>query len=559
MNFNQAPNFSGMSKEELINTAGKYHKNWRLQSKKSKLYEEIIASLTDETVDKFIIQNEDDKSLQMDEEKISAFKAATDIRSVLAKLKTVAEASQSKVRELEQSVSYLQRELDAERMRSKATIKTLQEQLSRIKDDDPIERRTQAFRDLFIKRKPIPIKDVQQASNNQSIIMSKLFSSEYLSSTRDGKDELFQEQQEIEFNIIEQCLDLLRTQFQDLPGGVERLEQTSIMLDINPILVFIIESRNRLSYVIGEKHFTRYLTDHIKELAEILDIFNSKIRGSDISEINIPLSPYEEGLLEYKDRGQNYINTYERAIDLQKRLLIFSKMSNKITPFRGLDEFPTCVLFNQLEDVVKTMLITSKPINNLVFVKLKDSGPNPFSYYQLEEIAEDKRLWKLDAHFLFVVRLFMDKYARLATDVFRNFYRDVFGNNDYINKFEDVMETKGIVRWKQMKVLWENIQIVADEYLIGEIMRKVIRTHAPLYPKEGIDILQSDKDVGDATAEFKRIRERWRHGLPASDEEPEEHMYNCFDKYKNWDHEATKQKYYQRWKRWLIQEKYVNS
>lgn len=107
-----------------------------------------------------------------------------------------------------------------------------------------------------------------------------------------------------------------------------------------------------------------------------------------------------------------------------------------------------------------------------------------------------------------------------------------------------------------MKILWENLQIVSDEYLVGEVLRKVIRTQAPLYPKEDVDFLQTDRDVGDAAPEFKRVRDRWKNSLPAWEEEPEGYLYDCFDKYKVWNPSITREKYYRRWASYLKQEKY---
>lgn len=552
------PDFSSMSEEELLTNIKKYYKAWNAQKKKNELYENIITQLTDRSSTVFVKLDNDGKTFIPNEEEITSFKIGGDSRSILLKLKNVVSISQAKIDELERTNSFLQQKLQSEEECRVVEVRQLQQQLSRLKENDPIERRKDAFTELFAKRKSIPIKDIKVAADTQSYILSQLFSSEYLSSDRDGKEELFREQKEVELNIIESCISLLKNQFDNLPDGVVRLDNSSISYDVFPILEHLLEARNRLSYMMGEKAFTNLLFDHIRELTEILDLFNSRCKYSD-TYLTIILSPYEKGLLFYTEsEKENYLHTYEKAIDIQKRLMISSRMSNKLTPFKLLEDFPTSYMFCQLEDVARVVMITSKPINNIVFVEIKESnGPDHFSYYCLENIVDNNRSWKLDSHLLYVVRLFMERYCRVGGLIFRQFYRDVFGHNDYIKDFEKRIEEKGLERWKQMKILYENIQIASDEYLIGEILRRVIRTHAPMFPIEGIDTLQTCKDAGDATLDFQLMRKRWKQGLPAAEEEPEEYMYCCFDKYKTWDQNTTRSRYYQRWKTYLTQEKYT--
>jgi len=556
MNFVTCPDFSSMTQDELLIVANKYYQVCKTEKKKNKLYQTVITQLTDEPVEKFIQLENDEKNCLIHEENITAFKLGGDSRGILTKLKTATETSNNKIKELEDTSSFLQRQLKSQEETSCRTIKDLQSQLTLIKDLDPIERKRELFTQLFSKRKTLPIKDIQATSDTQSYLLSQLFSSEYLSSTKDGKDQLFQEQKEVELNIIESCISLLRNHFESLPTGVIRLDRSYILYDISLILNQLLESRTRLSYIMGEKVFFNFLHEHIREVSEIIDLFNSRSKGQE--EIVISLSPYEKGLIFYKDiASESYLQCYDKAIDLQKRLIVSSRTSNKISPFKFIDQFPSSYLFCQLEDVSRVVLITSKMINNIVFVPLKESiAPDHFSFFYLDSIIDDKRSWKLDSHLLFIVRLFMEKYMQSASCIFRQFYKDIFGNNEYINGFEEILETKGIERWKQMKVLFENMKIVSDEYMIGEILRKTIRTLAPLYPNEIIDILQKDKDAGDASSEFKRIRERWKHGLPAREEEPEEYLFDCFDKYRTWDPKSTRGNYYKRWSDFLKQEKY---
>jgi hypothetical protein len=329
-----------------------------------------------------------------------------------------------------------------------------------------------------------------------------------------------------------------------------------------------------------EKTFADFLHEHIGDMTEVLDLFNSRCSGG--SPLQINLTPYEKGLINYHDPGatgtESYLYSMERAIDVQRRLMALSRSSNHLIPYRGVGDISSAHLFSQLEDSLRVLLVGTKPINNVAFVRrvpYSAAAPvNPasvisssssgvgagqsdstlsFSYYILDLVGENTRSWKLDPHLLQVVRSLAAKYSRAGGEVFKRFYKDVFGHNDYLPGFETIMEEKKIERWKQMRVLYENLRIVSDEHLIGEIVRKVIREHATLHLHEGVDILQSTRDFGDATAELRRIRERLKKGLPAYEDEPEEYLYTCFDKYKAWRPEHTRASYYARWKTFLIQ------
>jgi hypothetical protein len=269
------------------------------------------------------------------------------------------------------------------------------------------------------------------------------------------------------------------------------------------------------------------------------------------------LSPYEKGLLWYKPEqpSESYLACYERPIDIQQRVLVSGRIAPKLSPFGPLEEFPCSFVYAQPEDVVKIVLLTSRPINNAVFIPVAGAGgPDHWSFYLLDALRGDHRMWKLDPHAIYLTRLFQHQYLQTAERIFKAFYRDVMGHNEYKADLETSIEAKSVERWKQMAALYENIQVVSDEYLLGEIVRRVILTHATHYPREDVDQFQGDRDPPDAQADFKRVRERWRAGLPPCEEEPEEWLDHAFDKYKGWRPEHTAGRYRQRWTGYLEQQ-----
>lgn len=551
-----------MDLEQVKAEAMKYYKRSKKYGQKNQLLEKLIPMLTERPASDFITEGEGNEPA-IDEDAIAAFRRGGETGELVRKANSLVIASQSKIEELESTAQYLERELERTTTTSAAQLKSLNDELERIKRDDSIERWKELIASLKLKRRVLPVKELKPSVDTQSYLMSQLFSSEYVSDSKDSREDFFQGQKEIELSIIEACIELLRNVFDELPTGVAKISKESMDVDVAPVLEMMFDSRNRLSYVMAERAFLSFLTEHVSEVTDILDMFNSRARQTNdnkraTEDLKISLSSYEKGLLQWKGstRLDNYLFSYVRPIEIQRRVMLYGKNSSQLTAFNGFEEFPSFLLFCQPEDAAKIVLTTSKLVNNVCYAQLKGySGPDPFSFYILASIKDDIRTWKLDPHALFVIRSFKHQYLLAAEKTFKQFYKDVFGHNEFKHKFEEQMEFKGIERWKQMLILYENMQIVGDEYLIGEIIRSVVRNQATHYPKEGIDILQGEKDLPDAQADFKRVRERWNRGLPPSDEEPEEYLNHCFDKYKDWRPEMSIQKYKNRWAAFLQQHK----
>jgi hypothetical protein len=392
------------------------------------------------------------------------------------------------------------------------------------------------------RRKVLPIHFLQEAIDLRMTLLNKLFTAEYTSSSVDGRENLFKEQSENELNIIETLLFMLKIMFDDIPSEGLMINRSSIIQDITPILEMLKESRDRLSYIIPENEFISILTDHIIELKTILSLFKSKSSGTD--DIDMCMSPYET----YLTKSNNYLTTYERNIDIQKRLLTSHILSNKLIPFKEFSEISSAHLWGHIEIILKSILITSYPVNNIIFIPAKDSvAPDNYNFYILQAIRDEKRIWKLDPFLHRLTRDLVHSFKEIFIERFRQFYKDCFGHNNYIADFESKLLAKGYFRWNQMKILYENIQIIMDEFLLGLIIRKVIKNNCTYFPSD-IDIIQSCIIPGDILTDIKYVRQRLDKGLPGREEEPEEYIFECFEKANEWSPELTKVNYEKRWK-----------
>lgn len=545
--------------EQLKDEVVKYRRGWATRGQKLQLYKEVINDLTDKPVDSFITKDGKSAFVKNDEA-ILEFKRGGDGAILVRKANASIIEYKNQITELTQTCNHLQIELEKTIYNSGNQIKNLHEEIKKFKENDTLERYRELIKTLFSKRRALPVKDIKIANDNQEDIFSLFWNNNIGSSEAEERERIFSEQKEVEFGIVEGCLEMLRSVFDELPTGTKRLDKASIKIDIEPILNVLSEARNRLSFVMNEKAFESFLRDHISEVNEILDLFNSRARDprlgeTPVADIIISLSSHEKGLINYNPKShpaESYLKCYEKGIDIQRRLLVSYRPSQKLEIFDGIKEFSYNLVFAQLEDVIRIILITNNPVNNIVYIPIPhDPESIHWSFYIFKGIEKEKRYWELDSHLLYICQIFKDQYLNLAQRIFRAFYRDVMGHNEYRRGFEEQMKENNIERWKQIQILYENIQIVSDEFMFPELVRHVIRTHASYYTNKTVDILNGNKKILDI--EWDKIRKRWNSGLPPSDGQSEDWIQSLFEKIKEFRPSDNDARYFQRWKDFLIQ------
>lgn len=76
--------------------------------------------------------------------------------------------------------------------------------------------------------------------------------------------------------------------------------------------------------------------------------------------------------------------------------------------------------------------------NNIAYFPLKKSSKDdPYSFYVLERIEGDRRYWRMECRLEDLCIDLIDNIRPYCIGLFRNIYRDVFGDNDYREGFSD--------------------------------------------------------------------------------------------------------------------------
>jgi len=497
------------------------HKN------RASAYSEVIESLTGRSAKDFLLTQliSEEKFWTVNEDALIQFKQDRD------------KQFQTQISELNSTISLLRQELEQTKQSSAQEIEQLRKELHRLGAGNEHD---------FKGRKEIL--DVKVANDKQATVFVQYLQKSH---TSNGERDTFRkEQSEIELNIIDNCIEHLRRIFDELPRtGLTSIQTAGI--DLNPCLSICLDARVRLSYFLDETKFITFLRGHVSQIENVLNLFNSRYANQSGKHLIIPLTAYEKRLISHNPKASDsYLSCYERPSEIQQRALTGQILNPNPAIFSGscFQNFPSYLLFTQPEEAIRIMMITSHPVNNIICVPSRSGERSPDSsvFYALEKINGKIRTWKPDFHASQISFMFQHQYIQQASQYFRRFYRDVFRNNKYIANFEKILDEKS-ERWKQMKILFENIKIVSEDYLLGKLVRSVLFAHASHFPEPETDVMLTILEPISVQQEFRKVQERWKKHLPASEEEPEEWLSHCFDSYKAWSPEQTIKQYQQRW------------
>lgn len=526
----ELPDFQNFSYDELQTAITKYYTNLKSKRRQALLFSLIIKSLTGKSAKNFLTKSED--CWTVNDSAIDEFKKEREVQ----------------IHELNSTILLLRQELEQVKQSSDHIIDTLQTEVKELKKINASKSSPKSISKLSNSQEKINVKTI---NDHQSSIFSRLL--EKNSSMGKSERATFQREQiEIELNLIDNCFENLRNVFDELPSGITPIDIEDAKISISPFLNICLDSRVRISYLMNESEFVLFLKDHISDTENILQLFNSRSSNKSDKYLFMPLTPYEKRLIFYNpETSDSYLFCYERPSELQQRTLIRQNLLPRPRPFSNSDfqKIPSYLLFIQLDEAIKTIMITSHPINNIIFIPQTpaENSLDLSSFYILEYIDSESRSWMLDHHAFQISRSFRHQYLQAASQFFRKFYRDVFGDNKYRSYFWKILAEKKIERWSQVKILLENIRIVSEEYLFGKMVRNVLIAYASYLPDPETDTIFKSSQIISVELEFQEAQERWKKRLPPTDVEPEEWLNYCFDSYKAWIPEQTEEDYRKRW------------
>lgn len=240
--------------------------------------------------------------------------------------------------------------------------------------------------------------------------------------------------------------------------------------EIDEILLLMNTVRNHLFGFFPVESYTSLILSHVRLMKKL---------GVEQSAIFNNLSPIESFLIQFKGFNRRIVRDSEGLFKLELQIRSFSK-DQRMRPFEP-SEIQThlcspALLFVHVQDVVQLGLIGPFNSNSIGY---SVNG----NYYLLKEIKYDVRMWVVDEGLKQTKQWIRQVITEYLTNVFKNVYRRVFGDNEFRSGF-----LKGR---KYFYVALVNLLFVNSSRL-SIFLTHLLQKYSPLIPTE-LDVFNSQK------------------------------------------------------------------
>jgi hypothetical protein len=462
-----------------------------------------------------------------------------DINLIVKKLKTSLETAHNFIEQLKQKNVKLQIDNKILLDQKNLEIKQLKDEINKSKESDNLHKFKNALSNLNNNTQFIDIVNVDKIIDENCLVLSKLQPNKFTDTYIDVRLKIIPDQINNEKNIIESLKNILYDYLENIIDNTIKRHRDIVKLDINNILIKISDCKDRLSLYLKEEEYNKFINTLIKDMNKIMNLFNINTLG-DIT-FNFEISSYDKWILNKND----YIFYCDNHCDNIQRLVLNNIPGNKLEIFSIFSSLDKYYLVSPIYLIAEYLLITTSGINNITYVPTETKD----CFLILENISNEHKYWKKDTFLINTIRNISKKFNFIFKQEFRKFYKDCLGHNNYIDNFEQILSNKGIKRWKNYKILYDNIRTVSDEYMFGEIVREIIRTKC-IYTPDNNDKIKNDNQDKNIIKDFQNAYIKFSKGLPYIDEQ--EYFIDLFDDLTKLNEEKHIQEYNERWKQFLF-------
>lgn len=249
---------------------------------------------------------------------------------------------------------------------------------------------------------------------------------------------------------------------------------------------FLLDNRSKLLASSILTDYTKLLREHTAKVEESLKSRNPTQKVSKIA-IGKYLTPLDMRLVKFKyytksHLDQESITLYRTSLQLGiPQLQTFTPLQSK--PF--LEIFHTYApAILSLKDVVLIQVQKWKLFPPIAYFPLeKSSDSDPYSFYYLDTVEENKRCWIMDCRLETFSTKFLDNMRAGLTKLFRDIYRDVFGDNTYRADYV----TKSPVLEYDCAQIFANLLWLPGIKETCDFFREIIKSHLTYRPDNKID------------------------------------------------------------------------
>lgn len=512
-------NISEYSNDKLINTIN-------FEKYKNSVYEEIIIKLTGAEIEDICPYENEKFTINLPQ-----YINNSEFQNDFKKLKNQLQTTNTFIESLKLKNAKLQMNLSTQNEKFNKIIKSLNNEIYALKSSSQLEN----YKNY--------IQSLQNSRKNISLELRKNDTLE--NNFNDNRKFLIKDQIQLEIELIQNIKSLLRDLFEQVYsyGG----SNTDVSFEVNILKQKLNESRSKLSIWMKKDEYISFIKDYQKDIKHILELLHIKCSSVCLS---FEQSSYENWILKDKSK-KDYLFCCDKYSEIFERLTYWHLPCNELMPFEIFNNWNQIHFTANMKDLLENILITSHGINNIILPTSINLDKDCFLV--LESITDINRIWTYDSYLLNTIRNLSKRMSAVFISEFRDFYKDCFSHNNYIHNFEEILAKREIKRWKNYKILYENIRILADEYMFGEIVRDIIskKCKYEIYYTEGctnIDIIKGSTN-SSTIKDFELAQKLFSKGEPYIDEQ--EFFTDVFDNLNEFNDKEFNEQYKRRWKEFL--------
>lgn len=292
--------------------------------------------------------------------------------------------------------------------------------------------------------------------------------------------------------------------FRNIEEEFSRLKTLGDIEEKNKALRHIQTNRKKLFCLLGPAEYTKILHSHLNR---INSHFNSLTPAKIKKQILISFNTVEIKILEIDrymlmETSDIDVIWFNSEIKKNKNDSLDFVVFDEKTLFSRILNYRVCI--NSIKDTLRQELFNIYGFNNVIYLKLSDN--TQYSFYTLDKIEAEGRFWKMDCRMEILSMSVVDNLLEFCCDYFRKYYCNIYGDNDYRDKF---WEHKTLTI-KELQQLLENIIFLSNFYKVSEFLQTIVIENSS-YTSTEIDKFNLKADDTSQQKRFKIYKEKnWK-------------------------------------------------
>lgn len=295
--------------------------------------------------------------------------------------------------------------------------------------------------------------------------------------------------------------------FRNIEEEFSRLKTAKDIEEKNNILQNIVNNRKKLLCLLGPSEYAKILHSHLNRVSSHFNSLTpAKIKKQILTSFNtVEIKILEIDRYMLMETNNKDVLWFNSEIKKNKNDSLDLVVFDEKTLFSRILNYRVCI--NSVKDILRQELFNMYGFNNLIYLKLSDNSR--YSFYTLDKIEAEGRFWKMDCRLEILSNSVVDNLLEFCCNYFRKYYCNVYGDNDYRDKF---WEHKALTI-KELQQLLENIIFLSNFYKVTDFLQTIVVENST-YTSTSIDKFNLKADDTTQQKRFKTYKDKdWKEEI----------------------------------------------